>query len=86
MSLLGWETIGKQGAQQDTFLEFMPAGCQYRNGLVERVKAINFTLDHMLRRTLILNKSNLTYAKLCTMLARASNFINDRPIGVCHLT
>lgn len=66
----------------------MPAGCQYRNGLAEsRVKAVKSTLGHMLNSTLVQGtKPTLTYAELCTTLARVASIINDRPIGVRAMT
>ena len=56
-------------------------------GLAEsRVKAVKTTLSHMLNSTLIGTKPTLSYAELCTTLARAASIINDRPIGVRSLT
>ena len=82
-----WESIGEQGARQGTTWEFVPAGCQYRNGLAEsRVKAVKTTLGHMMNSTLIGTKPTLSYAELCTTLARAASIINDRPIGVRSLS
>ena len=50
------------------------------------MKAVKTTLGHMLNSTLIGTKPTLSYAELCTTLARAASIINDRPIGVCSLT
>ena len=82
-----WKKIEEQGARQGTIWEFVPAGCQYRNGLAEsRVKAVKTTLGHMLNSTLVGTKPTLSYAELCTTLARVASIINDRPIGVRSMT
>ena len=39
----------------------------------------------MMNSTLIGTKPTLSYAELCTTLARAAIIINDRPIGVCSM-
>ena len=82
-----WKSIGEQGVRQGTTWEFVPAGCQYRNGLAEsRVKAVKNTLGRMMNSTLIGTKPTLSYAELCTTLARAASIISDRPNGVRSLT
>ena len=82
-----WEEAVNLGARQGTEWQFVPAGCQFRNGLAEsRVKAIKSTLAHILASTLINSKPTLTYAQLCTLLARAATIVNDRPVGVRSLT
>ena len=40
----------------------------------------------MLNSTLVGTKPTLSYAKLCTTLARVASIVNDRPIGVCSMT
>ena len=40
----------------------------------------------MLASTLIAGKPTLLYAEIQTIMARAANIINDRPIGVQNLT
>ena len=50
------------------------------------MKAVKITLGHMMNSTLIGTKPTLSYAELCTTLARAASIINDRPIGVCSLS
>ena len=40
----------------------------------------------MLNSTLVGTKPTLSYAELCTTLARVASIINDRPIGVHSMT
>ena len=47
-----------------------------------RVKAVKTTLGPIMNSTLIGIKPTLSYAELCTTLARVASIINDRPIGV----
>ena len=75
------------GARAGTTWEFMPAGCQFRNGLAEAcVHATKRTVSHMLASTVNGGKPILNYAELGTLLAKVANIINDRPIGVKGLT
>merc|ERR1712105_7251 len=72
---------------QGTEWQFVPAGCQYRNGLAEsKVKALKSTLNHMMTSTIISKKPTLSYAELFVLLSRAASIVNDRPIGVRGLT
>ena len=74
-------------AQDGTTWEFVPAGCQYRNGLAERrVAVVKQTLKHVLGSTIIANKPVLGYAELQVVLTQVANITNDRPIGIHHLT
>ena len=83
----GWNEISEKAARGGTEWEFVPAGCQWRNGLAEsRVKAMKSTLSHMMAATLINSKPTITYAELAVVLARAASIINDRPIGLRSLT
>ena len=44
----GWQEVADRTAQEGTVWEFVPAGCQYRNGLAEnRVKVVKKTLAIM---------------------------------------
>ena len=82
-----WEEMKESGARAGTTWEFVPAGCQFRNGLAEaRVRAIKRTVSHMLASTVNGEKPTLNYAELGTLLAKAANVVNDRPIGVKSLT
>ena len=47
----GWQEVADRTAQEGTVWEFVPAGCQYRNGLAEnRVKVVKKTLAVMIRQ------------------------------------
>ena len=57
----GWNEISEKAARGGTEWEFVPAGCQWRNGLAEsRVKAMKSTLSHMMAATLINSKPTIT--------------------------
>ena len=82
-----WEKIQAKAARGGTEWVFVPAGCQWRNGLAEsRVKALKSTLAHIMVSSLIGIKPTLSYAELSVVLARAASIVNDRPIGVRALT
>ena len=83
----GWSEIEERSVREGTEWEFVPAGCQWRNGLAEsKVKAIKSTLSHMMASTLIGGKPTITYAALMVVLARAASVVNDRPLGIRSLT
>lgn len=66
-------------AKVGTTWRFAPPGCQFRDGLAEsRVKAMKKTMTHLT------NGGPMNYAEYCSVLARAANIINDRPLGVRH--
>ena len=74
-----WDKVAARAAKVGTKWKFAPAGCQYRDGLAEsRVKALKKTLKH------VTNGGPLNYAEFCSVLARAANIINDRPLGIRH--
>ena len=80
---LDWEQVEGREARRKTAWEFVPAGCQWRNGLVEsRVKAIKGTLKYMLSKTLSGEKRTLSYSDLCTVLAMVANMVNDQPVAL----
>ena len=82
-----WVEVVEKTAGKGTVWEFVPAGCQYRNGLAEsRVKAVKATLGHIIASTVIGGKPTLHYAELCTLLAQVANMVNDRPVEVRSLT
>ena len=82
-----WDSVSSKGSTQGTEWRFVPAGCQYRNGLAEsKVKALKSTLNHMMTSTIISKKPTLSYAELFVLLSRAASIVNDRPIGVRGLT
>ena len=82
-----WEIVQQRSARKGTEFQFIPPGCQFCNGLAEnRVKIIKQTLAHTMTGTTINNKLTVTYAEMQTFLLRATYIMNDRPIGVRHLT
>ena len=83
----GWKEIEERSAREGTDWEFVPSGCQWRNGLAEsKVKAIKSTLAHMMASTLIGGKPTIAYAALMVVLTRAASVVNDRPLGLRSLT
>ena len=50
------------------------------------MRTIKCTISHMLTSTVNGEKPTLNYAELGTLLAKAANIVNDRPIGVKSLT
>ena len=83
-----WARIKEAGARAGTSWEYVPAGCQFRNGLAEaRVKAVKHAMDHMVNASIAGGvKPSLNYAQLATLVAVAANAVNDRPIGVKKMT
>ena len=76
-----WSFIKDSTARQNTSWEFVPAACQWRNGLSEnRVKILKQTM------ALTLDKNTLNYAELQALLVSISNTMNDRPVGVRFLS
>ena len=59
----------------------------YKKNMAEScVKAVKFTMNQLLRSTLIEDKPTLIYAPLCTLLTRAASIVNDRPVVFCYFT
>ena len=82
-----WRRISQESLESGTQWNFVPAGCQYRNGQAERmVQVTKKTLAHVLANTLIAEKPTVNYAELQTILAEVANVTNDHPIGVRNLT
>ena len=83
----GWDEPKQMGARAGTSWVFVPAGCQFRNGLAKaRVCAIKRTISHMLASTINGEKLTLNYTELATLLTKAANIVNDRPIGIKNIT
>ena len=82
-----WEQLKAQGDKEGVEWTFVEAGCQFRNGLVERrVASTKAALNLMLSTTIVANKPTLHYAQLCTILARVATVVNDRPVAVASLS
>ena len=71
-----WDRIVRENKASNW--KFVPVGCQWRNGFVERMVATTKnSLDLALPRG-----RTPTYSEMVTLLARITNSINSRPIGV----
>ena len=58
--------------------EFVPSGCQWRNGICEStVKILKKSLAHALPTGVV-----LSYAELITLLARITHSVNSRPLSI----
>ena len=76
-SSLNWEHVVRDTGGQ-TVWEFVPPGCQWRNGLCESmVKVLKKSLNCALGPGVI-----LSYGELITLLARISYSINSRPLSI----
>ena len=83
----GWGDVESRTARQGTQWNFVPAGCQFRNGLCEsRVKALKHTLKHVVDGSTVNEKPTVSYVELQVFLAKAANILNDRPLGIRSLT
>ena len=80
-----WNRIQDQAGSR-TEWRYVPAGCQFRNGLAEsRVKAVKHTPAHTIAGTMINAKPTLSYLELQVFLAQA-NIVNDRHLGLRSLS
>ena len=75
-----WDRVVRENSA--TTWEFVPVGCQHRNGLPEAtVKVLKKSLDHALHPGVI-----LSYDELVTLLARITYSINQRPLGLANIS
>ena len=82
-----WESIQHATSVKGTVWKFVPAGCQWQNGLAEsRIKIFKQTFAKCIVSTINGNKSLLNYAEMQSLLADMMNRMNDRPIGLKTLT
>ena len=82
-----WEDIEYVTAAKGTTWKFVPAGCQWQNGLAEsRIKIFKQTFAKCVVSTINGNKSLLNYAEMQALLSDIMNKMNDRPIGLKTLT
>ena len=82
-----WDKVKGAAARQGADWRYVPAGCQYRNGLAEaRVKATKSSLEHLFVGSTINGQPTVTYAELQVLLSRVACTINDRPVGVRSIT
>ena len=81
-----WDSIANSTAST-TEWKFVPAACQWQNGLAEsRIKIFKQTFNRTVTSTLNGNKSYLSYGDMQSLLATIMNKMNDRPIGLKSLT
>ena len=79
LSKVDWNEIKSSTAQYGTEWHYAPSYSQWRDGASEAcVKMLKRTLHHMTKG------GNLTYDELLCLLFRASNVLNERPIGMRH--
>ena len=70
--------IGEMAAKSGTKLVFVEAGCQWRNGLVERqVGSLKRSISAAIGANAFLN-----YAELETFFCSVANQVNQRPLAV----
>ena len=82
-----WEQVVRHDAASKVRWDFVPAGCQFRNGLCERrVQAVKRMLSRMLCSTVLGESPMMTYPELQTTLPKAANIINDSPVRTRGLT
>ena len=82
-----WERIKEMTANRGTVWRFVPAGCQWQNGLAEsRIKIFKQTLKRCVVGTINGNKSLLSYGEMQVLLAEMMDKMNNRPIGLKQLT
>ena len=78
LNKLDWSNILDLTARAGTTWKFVEAGCQWRNGLVERQVA---ALKRTLKVTLDMSP-NLNIAEINTLFSTAAFLVNQRPLGV----
>ena len=77
-----WDWARITSENKTTSWEFVPIGSQHRNGLPEAtVKVLKNSLAHALHPGVILD-----YGEFITLLARISYSINQRPLGLGHIS
>ena len=75
---LDWKKIEEMTAKSGATWTFVEAGCQWRNGLVERqVKTLKTTLKNVLDFG-----QNLNIMELDTLFSSAAYIVNQRPLAV----
>ena len=82
-----WDAIKDATANKGTKWDFVPAGCQWQNGLAEsRIRIFKETYAKCIIGTINGNKSLISYGDMQGLLADIMNRMNDRPIGLKSLT
>ena len=82
-----WDKIEQATSAMGTKWHFVPAGCQWQNGLAEsRIKIFKQTLRRCVVGTINGNKSLVSYCEMQALLADMMDRMNNRPIGLKTLT
>jgi hypothetical protein len=82
-----WNQIEQMTASKGTRWDFVPAGCQWQNGLAEsRIKIFKQTFKRCVVGTINGNKSLLSYGEMQVLMADIMDKMNNRPIGLKSLT
>ena len=82
-----WDKIEQATSAMGTKWHFVPAGCQWQNGLAEsRIKIFKQTFRRCVVGTINGNKSLVSYCEMQALLADMMDRMNNRPIGLKTLT
>ena len=82
-----WDKIEHATSAKGTRWQFVPAGCQWQNGLAEsRIKIFKQTFRRCVVGTINGNKSLVNYGEMQALLADMMDRMNNRPIGLKSLT
>ena len=82
-----WNKIEQATSAKGTRWHFVPAGCQWQNGLAEsRIKIFKQTFRRCVVGTINGNKSLVSYGEMQALLADMMDRMNNRPIGLKTLT
>ena len=82
-----WQKIEQMTAIKGTKWDFVPAGCQWQNGLAEsRIKIFKQTFRRCVIGTINGNMSLLSYGEMQVLMADIMDKMNNRPIGLKSLT
>ena len=78
---VNWEQVVTDTGE-NTVWEFVPSGCQRRNGLCEStVKVFKKSLNQALAPGVV-----LSYGELITLLARITHSVNSRPLSIAAVS
>ena len=77
---LDWEQVQERGARSKTAWESIPAGCQWRDGLIKaRAEGLKVTCKKALPRMLRGEEPTSSYSDPYTLLMRVANEANEQP-------
>ena len=82
-----WEKVELATSAKGTKWQFVPAGCQWQNGLAEsRIKIFKQTFRRCVVGTINGNKSSVNYGEMQALSVDMMDRMNNRPIGLKSLT